>query len=119
IIPVLLFNIKGWGQSRQGMFFTAFSMVLGFVTNRLNVTLTSLEGYYKDNFGVSYFPSLGELSVTIAIVTAGFVLFALAVKYLPIFPEHEEETVLRFDGAPERTSAPPVSGTPAAELNRH
>ncbi len=119
IIPLLLFNIRGWGQTRVGLFFTAFSMVLGFVTNRLNVTLTSLESYYRENFGTSYFPSAGELIVTISIVTAGFVLFALAVKYLPIFPEHEEETVLRIGDAPDRSSAPPLEGTPAAELRRH
>ncbi|MFZ1731037.1 MAG: Ni/Fe-hydrogenase cytochrome b subunit [Bacteroidota bacterium] len=119
IIPVLLFNIRQWGQSRQGMFFTAFSVVLGFITNRLNVTMTSLEAYYKDNFGVTYFPGIGELAITISIVTAGFVIFALAVKYLPIFPHHEEETVLRFDGAPARTTASSMHPTPAAELRRH
>jgi Ni/Fe-hydrogenase subunit HybB-like protein len=119
IIPLLLFNIKEWGQSRAGLFFTAFSVVLGFITNRLNVTMTSLEGYYRENFGTSYFPSAGELIVTISIVTAGFVIFALAVKYLPIFPEHEEETVLRISDAPERAAAPPLEGNPAAELNRH
>jgi len=41
------------------------------------------------------------------------------VKYLPIFPEHEEETVLRIGDAPDRSSAPPLEGTPAAELRRH
>jgi Ni/Fe-hydrogenase subunit HybB-like protein len=119
IIPLLLFNIRQWGRSRQGMFFTAFSVVLGFITNRLNVTMTSLEAYYKENFGVSYFPGIGELAVTISIVTAGFVIFALAVKYLPIFPHHEEETVLRLDGAPEHASAPSMHATPAPELRRH
>jgi len=119
IIPLLLFNIKEWGQSRAGLFFTAFSVVLGFITNRLNVTMTSLEGYYRSNFGTSYFPSAGELIVTISIVTAGFVIFALAVKYLPIFPEHEEETVLRISDAPERGAASPIEGNPAAELHRH
>ncbi|MCB2204005.1 Ni/Fe-hydrogenase cytochrome b subunit [bacterium] len=119
IVPLLLFNIRGWGQSRAGLFFTAFSVVLGFMTNRLNVTMTSLEAYYRDNFGASYFPSIGELAVTISIVTAGFVLFAYAVKYLPIFPEHEEETVLRINDEPERTAAHPVEGNPAAELHRH
>ena len=119
LIPLLLFNIKNWGRSRQGMFFTAFSMVLGFITNRLNVTMTSLERYYQQNFGTTYFPSIGELAVTIAIVTAGFVIFALAVKYLPIFPHHEEETVLRFDNVTERSPSQQISGKPATELQRH
>ncbi len=119
IIPLLLFNLRGWGRSRQGLFFTAFSVVLGFITNRLNVTTTSLESYYRENFGMSYFPSIGELAVTIAIVTLGFVIFGLAVKYLPIFPQHEEETVLRLDAAEEPVSAPSMYPTPAPELRRH
>ncbi len=96
VLPLALFNIKGWGQSRQGLFFIAVSVVIGFVTNRLNTTLTALERYYQEQFGATYFPSVGELAVTISIVTAGFVLFGLAVKYLPIFPHYveEEETVL-------------------------
>lgn len=119
IIPLLLFNLRKWGRSRQGLFFTAFSVVLGFITNRLNVTTTSLESYYRDNFGMSYFPSIGEISVTIAMVTLGFVIFALAAKYLPIFPHHEEETVLRFDGTPEPVSSPSMYATPAPELRHH
>ncbi|PLX32037.1 MAG: Ni/Fe-hydrogenase cytochrome b subunit [Ignavibacteria bacterium] len=119
VIPLLLFNIRGFGQSRAGLFFTAFSVVLGFMTNRLNVTLTSLESYYREMFGTSYFPSIGELAVTISIVTAGFVLFGLAVKYLPIFPHHEEETVIDVNEAPERAAAPKIDGDPAAQLRRH
>ena len=118
IIPLILFNIRGWGRSRQGMFFTAFSVVLGFMTNRLNVTMTSVESYYRENFGVSYFPGIGELAVTISIVTVGFVAFALAVKYLPIFPHHEEETVLRLDASPSRGTTPSMHTPPLAELHR-
>ncbi|MBR9977939.1 MAG: Ni/Fe-hydrogenase cytochrome b subunit [Bacteroidetes bacterium] len=119
IIPVLLFNIKEWGRSRQGLFFAAFSVVLGFVTNRLNVALTSLEGYYSENFGMSYFPGIGELAVTIGIVTAGFVLFAYAVKYLPIFPDehgHEETLIDIEEAGREESSA--IHPTPASELHK-
>jgi Ni/Fe-hydrogenase subunit HybB-like protein len=60
-------------------------VVIGFVLNRMNITLTGLEGWA----GVSYFPSWMELAVTFSIVAFGFVVFALAAKYLPIF-KHEE-----------------------------
>ncbi|MBR9976158.1 MAG: Ni/Fe-hydrogenase cytochrome b subunit [Bacteroidetes bacterium] len=119
IIPLILFNLRNWGRSRQGMFFSAFSVVLGFMTNRLNVTMTSLEAYYRENFGVSYFPGIGELMVTISIVTLGFVLFGLAVKYLPIFPDHEEETVLRLDTKPENSGPHAMHARPVPGLNRH
>jgi Ni/Fe-hydrogenase subunit HybB-like protein len=119
VVPLVLFNIRNWGRSRQGLFFSAISVVLGFVTNRLNVTMTSFESYYQNNFGVTYFPGIGELAVTIAIVTTGFVVFALAVKYLPIFPHHEEEAVLRLDTDTSTVRTASMHAKPVAELNRH
>jgi Ni/Fe-hydrogenase subunit HybB-like protein len=35
--------------------------------------------------GQQYFPKWTEISITLAIVASGFLVFALAVKYLPIF----------------------------------
>ena len=34
-----------------------------------------------------YMPKWTEIAVTGAIIAAGFALFGLAVKYLPIFPD--------------------------------
>jgi Ni/Fe-hydrogenase subunit HybB-like protein len=64
-------------------------VVLGFITNRMNVSITGFEG----STGVRYFPKWTELAVTGSIIAAGFALFGLAVKYLPIFPKEEEELV--------------------------
>ena len=60
-------------------------VVLGFITNRLNVSITGFEG----STGVHYFPKWTELAVTGMIIAVGFALFGLAVKYLPIFPDEE------------------------------
>jgi Ni/Fe-hydrogenase subunit HybB-like protein len=60
-------------------------VVLGFITNRMNVSITGFEG----STGVRYFPKWTELAVTGSIIAAGFALFGLAVKYLPIFPKEE------------------------------
>ncbi len=38
--------------------------------------------------GTSYFPHWMEISVTMSIVTVGFIAFAFAAKYLPLF-KHE------------------------------
>jgi Ni/Fe-hydrogenase subunit HybB-like protein len=43
--------------------------------------------------GMHYVPRWTEISVTGAIIAAGFALFGLAVKYLPIFPAEEHATV--------------------------
>jgi Ni/Fe-hydrogenase subunit HybB-like protein len=42
--------------------------------------------------GVSYVPRWTEIVVTLAIVAAGFTIFHLAVKYLPIFEDARTET---------------------------
>jgi Ni/Fe-hydrogenase subunit HybB-like protein len=58
---------------------------LGFITNRLNVSLTGFETYV----GHHYMPKWTEFSVTLMIIALGFALFGVAVRYLPIFPEEE------------------------------
>jgi len=57
------------------------AVVLGFVLNRLNVSLTGFEA----SSGVSYFPSWVELAVTAMLVAVGFLAFGLAAKHLPVF----------------------------------
>jgi c(7)-type cytochrome triheme protein len=60
------------------------------VMNRLNVSITGMER----SSGVSYAPSLTEVSVTLMIVGIGFTLFTLAAKYLPVFQHATEEPEL-------------------------
>ncbi len=106
VLPLVLFNIRGFGQTRLGLSLCAMSVVLGFVTNRLNVALTSIEPYY----GGVYFPSVGEIFVSLAVVTVGFWVFGFAVKHLPIFADisHEEkhETVRLSATRPVKGEAP-------------
>jgi len=68
---------------QNGLYLAAVSTVLGFITNRMNVSITGFEG----STGVRYFPKWTELAVTGMIIAIGFAAFGLAVKYLPIFPK--------------------------------
>jgi len=61
-------------------------IVLGFVVNRLNISITGFEAAN----GGSYVPSFGEMAVTLMLVAMGFALFSFAVKYLNVFPEEGE-----------------------------
>jgi len=83
--PILLLSIPRIRTDHFGLFVSATLVVLGFIMNRLNVSITGMEA----SSGTSYFPSWTELSVTLMIVAGGFALFGLAVKYLPVFPERE------------------------------
>ena len=85
IFPLALLLQPRVRTSANGLYFAAVLVVLGFITNRMNVSITGFEG----STGVRYFPKWTELAVTGSIIAAGFALFGLAVKYLPIFPKEE------------------------------
>ncbi len=85
LMPLALLSLRRVRQSAQGLYWTAVLVVLGFVTNRLNVSITGMESAA----GRHYIPRWTELVVTGAIIATGFALFGLAAKYLPIFPPQE------------------------------
>jgi Ni/Fe-hydrogenase subunit HybB-like protein len=84
LIPVGLLSWPRVRRSPNGLVLGATSAVLGFVLYRLNVSVTGLERAS----GVHYVPSWMEMAVSVGLVALGFSAFALAVRYLPIFPEH-------------------------------
>jgi Ni/Fe-hydrogenase subunit HybB-like protein len=86
ILPLALLLQKKVRNSAGGLYLAAVMVVLGFITNRLNVSITGLES----TAGMHYVPKWTEIAVTGAIIAAGFALFGLAVKYLPIFPAEDE-----------------------------
>lgn len=81
VVPIILVAIPRVRTRRGGLFVTALFVVLGFILNRMNLSITALERYS----GVTYFPSWMEIAVTLMVVALGFAAFRLAVKYLPIF----------------------------------
>ncbi len=85
LLPAVLFALPRVRHNEAGLFFAALLTILGFVVNRLNVAITGMAAAS----GVSYVPSWMELTVTTSVVVLGFVLFGLAVKYLPVFPRDE------------------------------
>jgi Ni/Fe-hydrogenase subunit HybB-like protein len=83
VLPVGLLLIERVRTNPTGLVVAAVFAVLGFVMNRLNVSVTGMEGAA----GVQYVPSWMEVTVSLGLVALGFALFAVAVRYLPIFPE--------------------------------
>jgi c(7)-type cytochrome triheme protein len=109
-LPMLIFAVPALRRRPRALFLGAVLTVLGFVVNRLNVSITGLQGAA----GAHYFPSAMELAVTAAFVAAGFGIFAWSVKHLNVFGHP----------APESSPAPPpmqrqplpVSGASLAAL---
>ncbi len=103
-VPIGLLLIPKVRESADGLYLSSVLCLLGFVTNRLNVAITGMER----SAGQQYFPKWTEISITLAIVASGFLIFALAVKYLPI-----------FDSAPSHQSVaePETAGSNLPELS--
>jgi Ni/Fe-hydrogenase subunit HybB-like protein len=83
VIPISMLSFKKVRLSPNGLYLASVISLLGFITNRLNVSLIGFETYV----GRHYIPKWTEFSVTLMIIAMGFALFGVAVKYLPIFPE--------------------------------
>jgi Ni/Fe-hydrogenase subunit HybB-like protein len=81
--PLILLCFKKVRMTAGGLYLSAVLVLLGFVTNRLNVSITGMEA----QAGVRYVPKWTEAGITAAIIAAGFAIFAVAAKYLPIFEE--------------------------------
>jgi Ni/Fe-hydrogenase subunit HybB-like protein len=83
VIPIALLSFKKVRLSPKGLYLASIISLFGFITNRLNIALIGFETYV----GHHYVPKWTEFSVTLMIVAMGFFLFAIAARYLPIFPE--------------------------------
>jgi Ni/Fe-hydrogenase subunit HybB-like protein len=108
VAPIVLLLIPRVRANANGLYLASVLCLLGFVTNRMNVAITGMEA----SAGQHYFPKWTEIAVTFAIVGFGFLVFALAVKYLPIFTHAEEprpilQAEVSEDGVPELLDVSP------------
>ncbi len=93
VIPIILLSRQKIRLNRVGLFVSACFVIGGFLLNRLNVSVTSLQA----TAGVSYFPSVYEVIITLFLVTIGVVIFNLAVQYLPVYEKTKEALPIEFE----------------------
>jgi Ni/Fe-hydrogenase subunit HybB-like protein len=108
VLPIAILSFKKARLSPQWLYLASIFTVLGFITNRLNIALIGFETYV----GHHYVPKWTEFSITLMIIAMGFALFAVAVRYLPIFPqeEHGVKPRLRSEPATSPMVSTPVLG---------
>ncbi len=87
LVPFALFVQKKFRSSPNGLFIGAAFVVVGFIVNRMNIAITAMEGWS----GATYVPSWMEFSITMMIVTAGFIAFYFIAKYFPVFAHEEHQ----------------------------
>jgi len=84
IIPLILLNQQKVRQNPQYLYGTCAVVVMGFITNRLNVSITALQA----SSGIYYVPKWTEFAATLATIAAAVVAFHYAIVYLDILPKN-------------------------------
>jgi len=104
VIPIALLSFKKIRLSPEGLYWASVSSLLGFVTNRLNISMIGFETYV----GHHYVPKWTEYSITLMLVAMEIFLFAVAVKYLPIFGEEKGTLAQTLESKDRPLVAAPV-----------
>jgi Ni/Fe-hydrogenase subunit HybB-like protein len=86
ILPMALLVWPAVVRNTERLYGAALLVVAGFIANRLNVSITALEGAQ----GGHYVPTIAEGIVTVMLVAIGVAAFGLAVRFLPVMPQLQE-----------------------------
>jgi Ni/Fe-hydrogenase subunit HybB-like protein len=87
IAPVLLLTQEKVRNNPQYLYWTCALVVMGFMANRLNVSITGLQA----TSGVYYVPKWTEFATSLSILTAIVLAFRYAVIYLDILPKNSPQ----------------------------
>lgn len=83
--PLWLLATKEHRMQARRIFLGAMAMALGGIVYRLSAFLVA----YQTGAGWHYFPSLGELTVTVGLIAFEVLAIILAIRLLPILPAHQ------------------------------
>ena len=86
LIPFIFFADSKVRNDINGIAWAAFYVMGGLIINRMNTALVFMEGDF-------YLPSWSELAVSIGLTCLGLIMYDLAVRFLPMFPEPLPEKV--------------------------
>ena len=106
VAPFLLFLHPAVRRSMGWLFFAVSLIIFGVVLNRINVFLV---GYHPPYATTAYFPSVGEIAMTIAIVSSILFCYRVFVTFFPILPGYVPETEAQLESIREereRTVSP-------------
>jgi Ni/Fe-hydrogenase subunit HybB-like protein len=85
LAPVVLLSRERIRKHPQHLYWTCSLIAMGFIANRLNVSITGLQA----SSGFYYVPKWTEFALTLATITAVVLAFRYAVIYLDILPKND------------------------------
>jgi len=89
IIPMCMFASSKVRRNKMLMFITSLIAIVGFMANRVNITITGMS--VNGISGIDYVPFYHEIIISIALFSWAIVIFALIVKYLPVYGDPNKE----------------------------
>jgi len=104
LLPFLMFLSERVRRSQAGLFVSATLVVLGVVLNRVNVFVVAYKPLYATK---TYVPAIGEVAVTVAMISALVLCYRLIVSILPVIPAAEEDPAQMMRTSRERTEPEP------------
>lgn len=81
VVPMVMLAFPAVRASAKWMYVAAVLVVMGFIANRLNVSITGFE--WKQ--GGHYVPALSEMAISLAFVAAAVVAFRWGARFLGVF----------------------------------
>ncbi|MFC1839149.1 NrfD/PsrC family molybdoenzyme membrane anchor subunit [Thermodesulfobacteriota bacterium] len=87
VIPLIMFFSRKTSGTPAGLFIASACVIFGVLLNRINSFLISYTPPYAET---SYFPSLGEISVTLGFIALEILLFRAFVMIFPIISVPQE-----------------------------
>jgi Ni/Fe-hydrogenase subunit HybB-like protein len=87
VLPAILLSFRRVRKLPRGLLAASTLVMMGIVLNRINICWFGMS--VSDQ--LHYIPTWMEIAVSLGSITAGIIVFFLAVHYLPVFPKTEEE----------------------------
>ncbi|BBO91926.1 NrfD/PsrC family molybdoenzyme membrane anchor subunit [Desulfosarcina ovata] len=88
IVPWLMLLSPAVRRSRRGLFIACTLIVVGVLVNRLNVFVV---GYRPPISEANYFPSIGEILVTVGLIATLMFIYRFIITHLPVLARPEQE----------------------------
>ena len=92
VIPLRMFLSPAVRKSPTGLLIASLLVIFGVLMNRFNNFITAYNPPYAIE---SYFPSIGEISVTLGFVAIEILIYRLFVKVFPIISLPAEKVILK------------------------
>lgn len=91
IIPLRMFLSRSVRKSMLGIFIASTLVIFGVVLNRINNFITAYTPSYS--LGATYFPSIGEISVTVGLAALLVLIYRAFVMIFPVITTHHRTVV--------------------------